>query len=129
MNLRALSSKAPAGRRLRLSLLGVTILVAGLSSAACIWLTQDRIDKQANAGGTSATEPLSPEDSRRYTHDVELYYGETGMLMEKWKRWFQELTHGKPLANTIAVASLILASGLFYLAANRNSPAKPPKSP
>jgi hypothetical protein len=110
-------------------LLGVTILVAGLSSAACIWLTQDRIDKQANAGGTSATEPLSPEDSRRYTHDVELYYGETGMLMEKWKRWFQELTHGKPLANTIAVASLILASGLFYLAANRNSPAKPPKSP
>lgn len=105
------------------------ILVAGLSSAASIWLAQDRIDRQKRLEGASATEPLSPEDSRRYTHDVELYYGETGMLVEKWKRWFAEMTHGKGLADTIAAASLILGSGVLYVTANRNDPAKPPESP
>jgi hypothetical protein len=125
MNLLALSSQTPARRRLILNLLGLIVLIAGISSAASIWLAQDRIDRQANAGATNATEPLSPEDSRRYTHDVELYYGETGMLMEKWKRWIHEMTQGKPLADTIAVASLILASGLFYVASNRNRPTQP----
>ena len=77
----------------------------------------------------NASESLSPEDSRRYTHDVELYYGETGMLVEKWKRWFQKMTRGKPLADSIAVASFVLAGGLFYLAANRNHSAGPQEDP
>jgi len=114
---------------LRLRLLGMTILVAGLSSAASIWLAQDRIDRQKRVEGMNAAEPLSPEDSRRYTHDVELYYGETGMLMEKWKRCFAEMTHGKGLAGTIAVASLVVGSGLFYVAAHINRPTETQQSP
>jgi len=110
-----------------LIVLGLVILVGGLSPAASIWLAQDRIDRQRSAGGTDIPGPLSPEDSRRYTHDVELYYGETGLLMDKWRRWWEEWTQGKPLAKVIAVASLILASGLFYAAANRSRPTGLPK--
>ncbi len=120
MNLKLLSLPTPGRRRFTLNLVGVVILGAGLSTAASIWLTQDRIERQRSAGDSSMTGPLAPEDSRRYTRDVEIYYGETGLLMEKWRRWLEEWTQGKPLAEVIAVASLILAGGLFYAEANRS---------
>jgi len=127
MNLRLLYSPTAARNRFMLNLLGVIILVAGLGSAAFIWLAQDRIDRQSSAAGEDITGPLSPEDSRRYTHEVEMYYGETGLLMEKWRRWWDEWTQGKRLAGVIAVAAVILASGLFYQAANRRRPVETPK--
>ncbi len=105
-----------------LNALGVTILVAGLSTAVSLWLAQDRIDSQRDAGDADVTAPLSPEDSRRYTHDVEVYYGQTGLLMEKWRRWCEEWTHGKPLAEVIGVTAVISAGGVFYLARNRRRP-------
>ena len=108
--------------RFMLKLLGVVILVSGLGAATSIWLAQDRLDRQQSAGGPNATEPLSPADSRRYTHDVQVYYGETGLLMDKWQRWFQEWTQGKRLAELIAAASLVLATGVFWVSANRGRP-------
>lgn len=101
---------------MRLRLVAVTVLIAGLGSAISIWLDQDRIDRQARTAGTEVTQPLSPEDSRRYSRDVQLYYGETGLLVEKWKHWLGELTHGKPLAYTIGISSLVVAIGLLYMA-------------
>ena len=99
-----------------LRVLAVTILVSGLGSAISIWLAQDRIDRQTRAEGTNIAGPLPPEDSRRYTHDVEMSYGETGLLMDKWGQWWEEMTRGKGLAKTIAVTSLVLAGGVFYWA-------------
>jgi hypothetical protein len=125
MNLRVLLSSTASRTRLVWSLLALIVLIGGLSSAASIWLAQDRIDRQSRAEGANTTGPLSPEDSRRYTHDVEMYYGETGLLMDKWKRWLEKMTQGKPLATTIAVVSLALAVGLFYAAAKRGNPPKP----
>jgi hypothetical protein len=126
MNSRLLFLPTPARTRLMLSLLGLIILVSGLAVAASIWVAQDRLDRQTSAGGGDTTSPLPLEDSRRYTHDVELYYGQTGILVDKWRRWWEEWTHGKPLARVMAVASLILASGLFYAAANRPHPTRLP---
>ena len=105
-----------------LNLLAVIVLICGLGSAASIWLAQDRADRQASAGATDIPGPLSPQDSRRYTHDVELYYGTTGLLMDKWRRWWEAMTHGKPLATTLAVVSLAVAGGCFYRAANQSHP-------
>jgi hypothetical protein len=124
MNPRLLFLPTPARTRLVLNLLGLIILVGGLASAASIWLAQDRMERQRSAGGPDSTGPLPSEDSRRYTHDVELYYGQTGILMDKWRRWWQEWTHGKPLAKVIAAASLILASGLFYATAKGTHPTR-----
>ena len=63
-----------------------------------------------------AAAPLAPEDSRRYTHDVEQYYGKTGLLADEWTRWFEGLLHGKPLAKIIAGLALVAASGCFLSA-------------
>ena len=121
MKLKLVSSPTPAGTRVMLRLLSAVILVSGLGSATSIWLAQDRVDRQMKARGTDVSGPLALEDSRRYTHDVQVYYGQTGLLMDKWRGWLGELTQGKPLARTIAVASLVMASGLFYMAANRRN--------
>ena len=104
-----------------LNLLGVVILLGGLGGATFIWCTAEQIERQTRASGANApgadsiTQPHSPEDSRRYTHDVELYYGETGLLMNNWRRWWEETRQGKPFAYTIAVTSLAVASGLLYV--------------
>ena len=106
------------GRGLYLNLLGLLILLTGLGSSVFIWQSQNFLDEQDRKEGTTdlATAPLAPEDSRRYTHDTELYYGETGLLMDKWARWFEGLTHGKSLAKTIGVLSLAAATGCFWIA-------------
>jgi hypothetical protein len=115
------------GNRLVLRVLAVIILVSGLGSAISIWVAQDRIDGQTRAEGTDIAGPLSPEDSRRYTHDMEVYYGQTGLLLDKWGRWWEEMTHGKPLARAIAVTSLVVAGGVFYLTTNRGTPNRHPQ--
>ena len=127
VKLKLLRSPSPARRRSLVNLLGLVILLGGLGSATFIWCEQDQMERRMNAAplnegdSASTAQPLSPEDSRRYTHDVEMSYGQTGLLVDKWKRWWAEWTHGKPLAKTIAVASLIMASGLFYAGAARAS--------
>jgi len=79
-----------------------------------IWRAQDRIERENEAAQTAdPAAPLSPLDSRRQVRDVQLYYGNVGVLMEK----ADELLHGKPLAKTIAVVSVITAAGLFLVAA------------
>ena len=123
MHLKPLSSLAPAGKELMLRSLAVIVLVGGLGMATSIWLAEDEIDRQTRIQQTNdleATEalgPLSPEDSRRYTRDVKVYYGETGLLLDKWSRTSEELTHGKGLAKTIALASVLATVGLFWFAA------------
>jgi hypothetical protein len=128
VNLKLLFAPTPATNRMMLKLLGVVILVSGLGAASCIWLAQDRLDRQRNAEGANMTEPIPPEDSRRYTHDVELYYGATGLLVDKWERWFEQWTRGRPLAKLIGATSIILAAGLFYGGANRRRPTGLPGS-
>jgi hypothetical protein len=94
--------------------IGAGILLVGLGSAAWIWHEQDLIDRQQDAaqaaGGAS---PLAPEDSRRHVRDVEIYYGKLGLLMEQAEGLF----HGKPLAKTIGVISVVAAAGLFLVSA------------
>ena len=118
MNRILLPSTPSARRGLTLHRLGLLVLLVGFGSAVFIWQAQDRIDRQARNAGTTdiAAAPLAAGDSRRETHDLELYYGETGLLMDKWGRWFEGLAHGKSLAKTIAVLSLVGASGCFFSA-------------
>jgi len=93
---------------------GVAILMVGLGSAALIWRAQDRIDREDEAAQIAdPATPLSPLDSRKHVRDVEVYYGKAGVLVEK----ADALLHGKPLAKTIAVVSVMAATGLFLAAA------------
>jgi len=92
----------------------VRVLVVGLGSAGLIWRAQDRIERQDEAAqAANPADPLSPLDSRKHVRDVEIYYGKTGVLVEE----AGEMLHGKPLAKTIAVVSVMTATGLFLVAA------------
>jgi len=88
------------------------VLVVGLVSSFCIWQVQDRMARE-NAGPQfgDADVALSPLDSRKQLRDLELYGGKGAVLMEEAK----ELFHGKALAKTIAVSSIIAAAGLFLV--------------
>lgn len=92
---------------------GAVILLVGLGSGILIWRAQDRLEREiAAAQAANPGAPLPALDSRKYVRDVEIYYGKAGLLMEEAK----ELFHGKPLANTIVVVSVLTAAGLFLLA-------------
>jgi hypothetical protein len=100
--------------RAGLNWFGAMVLVAGLGSAVLIWRAQDRIDRENEAAQSAdASAPLSPLDSRKQMRDVEMYYGKVGVLEEE----AEELLHGKPLAKTIGVISVLTAAGLFLVAA------------
>jgi hypothetical protein len=93
---------------------GMVILLVGLSSGVLIWRVQDRLEQEYDAAqAANPATPLPPLDSRRYRRDVEIQYGKIGVLIEE----AEELLHGKPLAKTIAVVSVLTATGLFLVAA------------
>ena len=102
----------------RLHLAAVVILLAGLGSALAIYLTAAN-----DAGGVLGYEaaggyvyPLTPEDSKMYLHDLELYGGKANVLADELLRWFAGLWHGKTLAFTVAFITILLSFGTFFLA-------------
>ena len=97
----------------------MAVLVVGLGSAAVVWRAQDAVDGQQRQPSDLAS--LNPDDSARYSRQVEIYYGKVGVLTEKWLRGIEELGHGKALAKTLVFASLVVAGGLFVLAAGFRS--------
>jgi hypothetical protein len=112
--LRWLHSISFAQLRSALNWVGLAVLLVGLGSAVLIWRAQDRIDRENGAAEyADPSAPLSPLDSRKQVRDVEMYYGKLGVLVEE----AEECLHGKPLAKTIGVISVLAAAGLFLAAA------------
>lgn len=103
----------PTRPRAILTCLAAMIVLAGFLSAAWIWRAQDKRDRQDAVQPADASAPLDPLDSRRHVRDVEINYGKTGVLIEQ----ADELLRGKPLAKTIAAASLLTATVLLLIAA------------
>jgi hypothetical protein len=92
---------------------GVVILMVGLGGSVLVWRAQDRIERENEAAQIAdPAAPLPPLDSRKHVRDVEIYYGKVGVLLEKADESF----HGKSLAKTIAVVSVVTATGLFLVA-------------
>ena len=90
------------------------VLQAGLGSSVWVWRAQDQIEREAEAvQAANSAAPFAPLDSRKHVRDVEINYGPMGVLVEK----AAELFHGKTLAKTIAVLSILIATGLFLVAA------------
>ena len=118
--------------RERLNFLAVALLAGGLAAAALVWQAQDRIDRQntalqaGDAGAVNSADPLPPADFRKHVRQVEIYYGQLGLVIEQLSDWASGLAQGKPLAKTIAALSAAAAAGLFALA--KRLPADPRES-
>ena len=79
--------------RERLNFLAVALLAAGLAAAALVWQAQDRIDRQnaalqaGDAGAVNSADPLPPADFRKHVRQVEIYYGQLGLVTEQLSDW------------------------------------------
>ncbi len=115
---RPFSSITHARARRILNVLGTAILVAGLVSAVALWRAQEREDSSnPDQEAANPAAPLAPSDSRKQSREIEIFYGKTGLLMERWSERAQNLMHGKPLANVIGVVAVLTATGCFFIGA------------
>lgn len=92
----------------RVHQLTVSILAAGLGTATLIYLL----------AAPQGPNPLGyePQDTKKYLRDLELYGGKVNVLATEFMRWWEGLWHGRNLAGTVAVLTLLLASGFWFLA-------------
>ena len=92
-------------RSTRLRLISAAILIAGLLSSMVIYWN-----------ATPEVAGYDPEDSKQYLRQMELYGGKANVLAYEFREWFTGLWHGRSLAVTVAVISVLVAVG-FRLAA------------
>jgi hypothetical protein len=105
-------------RRICLNLIGAIILLGGLASAILIYRTaeSDSNDVLGYVAGDGSVYPVTPEDSKKYLRDMELYGGKANVLADEFRRSFVGLWHGKSLAFTVACITLLISFGVFYAA-------------
>jgi hypothetical protein len=102
----------------RLYLISAIILMVGLSSSIWIYLTAENYSKNIlgyEVAGDNAY-LITPENSKKYVHDLELYGGKATVLANELMIWFDGLWHGKSLALTIGCVTLFIALGFFFAA-------------
>jgi hypothetical protein len=104
--MKSLRRFSPAGKRLALHIAAILILVAGFTAAFIIWPAHP-IDENAKQMANPAM-PLAPSDSTKQSRQIEIYYGKTGVLFERWSEDIAALAQGKLLAEAIAFCSALL---------------------
>lgn len=110
-------------RRAALNTLGVVVLLLGLGSASLVyWSAQARSARLSNdqatlnAGGGWQDGSLSLVDSKKSSHDLELYNGKVGVLAARLQDWCE-----KPESWAIMIATISTLTALCcFLAAHRS---------
>lgn len=108
--------------RIGLNFIGAIILGIGLVSSALIYYStagsnSDDILGYENEGGSAY--PVVPDDSKEYLRGLELYGGTANVLAYDLRRWFDGLWHGRSLAFTVALITIVISSGFFYAASHQ----------
>ena len=85
------------------------ILVLGFAAAVVIYLTA-----QPPPENPLGYDPL---DTKKYLHDLEVYGGKANVIAAQFREWFDGLWHGKQLAFTVAVMTVIAAGAFKFFAA------------
>ncbi|WP_243286987.1 hypothetical protein [Geothrix terrae] len=98
----------PLVRQHRIRRVTAGILTAGLGGAALIYLRA--APQGANPLG------YEPEDTKKYLRELEVYGGKVNVLITEFRRWFEGLWQGRSLAVTVAVLTLMLALGFWFVA-------------
>ena len=102
----------------RLYRISVIILLVGLSSSIWIYLTAEHASESVlgyEIAGENAY-LVTPANSKKYVHDVELIGGKAAVLADEFGRWFVGLWHGKSLAFTVACITIFTSLGFFFVA-------------
>jgi hypothetical protein len=98
-----------------LYLVSIMILLAGIGSA--LWIYQSAEDDSSNNLGYEIVGgyvySTTPNNTKKYSHDLELYGGKAAVLADRLSRWYSGLWHGKSLAFTVACIALLLSAGVY----------------
>jgi len=101
----------------RIRQLTAGLLAMGLGVATVIYLIA--APKGSNPLG------YEPQDTKKYLRDLELYGGKVNVLATDFMRWWGGLWHGRNLAYTVALLTLAMALGFWFLAARMARLAEP----
>lgn len=115
-------------RRTCLNLVSAFILLAGLCCSAWIYRTAGSVPGGVSgyeeAGGT--VYPINPEDSRKFIRAMEQYGGKSNLLAYELNAWFTGLWHGKKLACSVALISVLMSLAAFFAAFMQGTPGASP---
>lgn len=89
-------------------LVAAVVLVVGFAGAVAIYLT-------AKPGSDELLE-LSADTSKKYLRDLELYGGTANVLAVELMHWLEGLWHGRSLAFTVAVLTVVVCLGYLFFA-------------
>jgi hypothetical protein len=94
------------------------ILLVGLSSAAMIYRAamNDPINESGYEVLGGFVYSTTAENSKKYTHDLQLYGGNAAVLADEFMHWLAGLWHGKSLAVTVACITILLSLVFFLVA-------------
>jgi hypothetical protein len=86
----------------------IAILILGFAAAAAIYV----------AARPRPGNPLGyePEDTKQYLREMEVYGGKANLIAEDIREGFASLWHGKRLAYTVALITLVAAGGFWFAA-------------
>ena len=101
-----------------LNLFSAIVLLVGLGGAVYIYQTA-AYDSKSVLGyeeGGGSVYPITPEDSKMFLRDLELYGGKANVLAYQFRSWLVGLWHGKALAFTVACIAIVVSFGCFYAA-------------
>jgi len=104
--------------QIRLYIIAVVMLLAGLTGAGIIYLSveKDSVSFLGYDVEWGTVNPIYPEDSKLYKHNLELYGGKANVLASEFRQWFVGLWHGKSLAFTVASITVAISTGVFFIA-------------
>jgi hypothetical protein len=105
-------------RRKRLYFCAIAILLAGLACSALLYYKASvECSKRLAAYESGAGELLpSPDNSKQYVRELELYGGTANVLAYRLRAWLGGLWRGKRLAYTIFVITVLVSWGIFQVA-------------
>ena len=101
-----------------LTIASVLVLLTGLLGAVLIYQAADNASDDASIyeQGEGSTYPVSPQDTKKYLRDMELYGGKANVLATELRLWLVGLWQGRSLAYMLACIAILVSFALFYAA-------------
>ena len=96
------------GRRARLQLGALAVLVLGLASALGMCLAAD--------DATASAALAEMHGSKPYVHQLERFGGKAAVMFDQFNRWFAGLWEGRQLGVTVAWITIVVAAAMFLVA-------------